>query len=241
MNFIKKLFRIKEELKTPKFNTNDINIEIDLSPEGFQKRKDEYEIIKQNSWLEINKISIRDDGVVFYDTQFVNSYEEELVDFYGIMKFSENKEYCVVFVKGFGSEKGIVALVNTTSPALLYKININSPHKCNVSNNGIVVCNDWNLHNSKSTSFFVFDINGNVIFSKRMNENIGDLCLISKDGTQAAFDTLKTYSINIVNIQKNKITHKFSKEQTKKIDIDFDKKTIILEYFDSPNKIKDIC
>ncbi|WP_395060030.1 hypothetical protein [Flavobacterium sp.] len=241
MRFLKRFFGIKGEPKAVTINVFGNDYVVDLSPEAQQKRNDDYEILKQNSWKEINEVSlVGDDGVTYYETQFVNPYEEELVNFYGRMKFSENKEYCVVFVGAFFGEKGMVALVNTTTQTLLYKINVNSPHKCNVSNNGIVACNDWNSHDSKSTSFFIFDVNGSVIFSQRMNENIGDTCLVSKDGNLAAFDTFKTYNIKIVDIENKKIIHNFSKGNTKKIDIDFEDKKIIFEYFDDTRKIKNI-
>ena len=241
MNFLKKLFGVKDKPKTATLNIFGNDYIIDLSPEAQQKRNEDYEKLKQNSWIEINEVSlVRDDGVIFYETQFVNSYEEELVNFYGKMKFSKNKEYCVVFVGSIDGEKGIVALVNTVTQTLLYKINVNSPHKCNVSNNGIVTCNDWNLHNSKSTSFFVFDITGNAIFSQRMNENIGDICLISEDGSLAAFDTFKCYNVKIVDVLNKKIIHTYSKENTKKIDFDLENKRIFFGYLDGTQKIKEI-
>lgn len=241
MGFLKKLFGSKKESKSTTINILGKDYIIDLSPEAQQKRNEDYEILKQNSWVEINKVSlVRDDGVVFYETQFVNSYEEELVNFYGKMKFSENKQYCVVFVGGFDGEKGTIALVNTVSKTLLYKVKINSPHKCNVSNNGIVICNDWNSHNSKSTSFFAFDIDGNIIFSQRMNENIGDICLINEQGNLAAFDTFKSNKVKIVDIFNKRILHNFSKDNTLNILVDLENKRVTFDFYNGDKKTKTI-
>jgi hypothetical protein len=237
---VKRLNKPKVKLKTETINIFGKDYVIDLSPEAQQKRNEEYEVIKQNSWKEIKEVDLLgDNGEVFYKTQWVNGYEQELTGFYGIMTFSPDKKYCVVFVDASNdSEKGKVALVETESKKLLYSIEVNRPHKCNVSNNGLVACNDWNSRKSKSTTFYVFDLQGNNHFSQRVNENIGDICLISIDGNYAAFDTCASYSLKIVDVNNKKIISSISKDYTTGINIDFNIRTITLQYADDKESVQ---
>lgn len=203
----KRLNKPKLKPQTETINIFGNDYVIDVSPEAQQKRKEEYEITKQNSWKENKEVDLlTDNGKVFYKTQRVNYYERELVGFYGKMIFSENKEYCVVFVgAGNDTEKGKVALVNANTRQLLYKIDINRPHKCKVSNNGLVACNDWNSREAKSTNFFVFDISGKEFFKQRVNSSVSDICLINNEGTYAAFDVLPQTELRVVDLIKKKV------------------------------------
>jgi hypothetical protein len=238
MDFFKKLFGVKDKPQTQTIEIFGNEYVIDVSPAAIQKRAENYEELKQNSWKEIVEVDfIKDDGTVFYKRQSVNTYESDFIGFYGFMKFSPNKKYCVISVDaGNDKEKGKVALVDTETKKLLYSIIVNRPHRCNVSNNGMVVCNDWNSRQSKSTTFYIFDIEGGVYFSQRVNENINDICLISSDGKYAAFDTSSSYSIKIVDVINKKLLKTYSKDNTSKIKIDLDQKTIEFHYVDETTK-----
>lgn len=238
MSFFKKLLGIKEKPQTETISIFGKDYIIDVSQEAQQKRKEEYEITKQNSWKEVIEVDFtKDDGTIFYKRQTVNTHEEDLTGFYGTMSFSPDKKYCVVFVDaGNDKEKGKVALVETESQKLLYSIEVNRPRKCNVSNIGLVSCNDSNSRQSKSATFYVFDLQGNIYFSQRINENIGDICLISSDGNYAAFDTCASYSLKIVDVNNKIIIKTISKENTNKIEIDLDQKNIVFHYIDGTNK-----
>lgn len=238
MSFFKKLLGIKENLQTETISVFGKDYIVDVSQEAQQKRKEEYEIIKQNSWQEVIEVDfIKDDKTIFYKRQTVNTHEEDLVGFYGTMRFSPDKKYCVVFVDaGNDKEKGKVALIETESQKLLYSIDVNRPRKCNVSNNGLVACNDSNSRKSKSNTFYIFNKQGNVYFSQRVNENIGDICLISSDGNYAAFDTCASYCLKIADVNNKKIMKTISKESTNKIEIDLDQKNILFHYVNGTNK-----
>lgn len=238
MSFFKKLLGIKEKPQTETVSIFGKDYIVDVSQEAQHKRKEEYELLKQNSWKEVIEVDfIKDDGTVFYKRQTVNTHEEDLTGFYGIMKFSPDKKYCVVFVDASNDkEKGKVALVETQRQKLLYSIEVNRPRKCNVSNIGLVSCNDSNSRQSKSTTFYVFDLLGNIYFSQRINENIGDLCLISSDGNYAAFDTCASYSLKIIDVINKKIMKTISKDNTNKIEIDLDQKNILFHYVNGTNK-----
>lgn len=238
MSFFKKLLGIKEKPKTQTISVFGKDYIVDISPEAQKKRKEDFEITKQNSWQEVIEVDfITDDGDIFYKRQTVNTHEEDLTGFYGTMKFSPDKKYCVVFVDASNDkEKGKVALVETQSQKLLYSIEVNRPRKCNVSNIGLVSCNDFNSRQSKSTTFYVFDLLGNIYFSQMINDNIGDLCIISSDGNYAAFDTCASYSLKIVDINNKKILKTISKDNTNKIEIDLEQKNILFHYCNGANK-----
>jgi hypothetical protein len=238
MSFFKRIFGKKGNSTTETITVLGKDYVIDLSQEAQRKRKENYEIIKQNSWKEVIEVDfVKDDGTIFFKRQTVNTHEEDLTGFYGTMRFSPDKKYCVVFVDaGNDKEKGKVALVETESQKLLYSIEVNRPRKCNVSNTGLVSCNDSNSRQSKSTTFYVYDLKGNTHFSQRINENIGDICLISSDGNYAAFDTCTSYSLKIVDVMNKKIIKTLSKDNTNKLEIDLDQKTIILHYVNGTNK-----
>lgn len=238
MSFFKRIFGINKKPQTETISIFGKDYIVDLSQEAMQKRTEEDEIIKQNSWKEVIEVDfVKDDGTVFYRKQTVNTHEQDLIGFYGFMRFSPDKKYCVVFVDASNDkEKGKVALVDTINQKLMYSILVNRPHKCNVSNNGLVACNDWNSRQSKSTSFYVFDVHGNVSFSQRVNENINDICLISSNGNYAAFDTCLSYNLKIVDVVNKKVTKTISKVDTSKIEIDLDQKHIMLHYANGATK-----
>lgn len=238
MSFFKRIFGINKKPQAETISIFGKDYIVDLSQEAMQKRTEEDEIIKQNSWKEVIEVDfVKDDGTVFYKKQTVNTHEQDLIGFYGFMRFSPDNKYCVVFVDaGNDKEKGKVALVDTINQKLLYSILVNRPRKCNVSNNGLVSCNDSNSRQSKSTSFYVFDLQGDVHFSQRINENINDICLISSNGNYAAFDTCSSYNLKIVDVVNKKVTKTISKVDTSKIEIDLDQKHIMLHYANGATK-----
>lgn len=239
MSFFKKLFGKKEKPQTETINVFGKDYVIDLSVEAQQKRAENYEIMKQNSWNEIKEVDLlTENGKVFYKIQWTNSYEQELTGFLGKMIFSENKEYCVVFVDAINTEKGIVALVNANTQQLLYKIEISRPHKCKVSNNGLVACNDWNRRGAKSTNFFVFDIFGKEHFKQRVNSSVSDVCLINNCGTYAAFDVLPQTELRVVDLINKKTIKTIPLNFNHIINITLEDNKIT--FFNNDNSKKDI-
>ncbi|MGJ5643225.1 hypothetical protein [Formosa sp. S-31] len=194
---------------------------------------------KFNIWEGSRKIDfIREDGQLFYKSERVNFREQEVIGFYGVKVFSENGAYCVVFIDGYNENKeGSVALVETKTKTVLYVNKLNRPHICNVSNNGIVICNDWMSCEKEQSSFRVFDLSGSEIFAQDLRQNIGDTCLIDENGTVAVFDTCRSYQFNIVDISRKKLIKKIDKEYTIKTNVDIENRTISLFYEDSKLKV----
>lgn len=199
MTFFKKLFGIKEKPQTETINIFGKDYVIDVSPEAQKKRNEDYEIEKLNSWKEIKEVEfIKDNGKVFYKTQWVNNYEQELTGFYGKMIFSENKQYCVVFVSGNNEEKGKIALIDTSNRKLLYKIDVKQPHRCIVANKGLVICEDW----STSCYVYVLDLKGDMLLKKRHNTSIGDAFELIDNETKFKYNINYSGQIHIINLQE---------------------------------------
>jgi len=196
---IKRLTKPKIKPQTKFVNVFGKEYVIDLSPEAQKKREEEYEIEKLNSWKQIKEINfLRDDNKVFYKTQWVNNYEKELTGFYGKMIFSENKQYCVVFVSGNNEEKGKIALIDTSNRKLLYKIDVKQPHRCIVSNKGLVICEDW----STSCYVYVLDLKGDMLLKKRHNTSIGDAFELIDNETKFKYNINYSGQIHIINLQE---------------------------------------
>ena len=194
---------------------------------------------KQNkSWFGKNEAEmIRDDGHVIYKTNWVNSIEKSLVGFYGQKRFSKNNEYCVVYQSaGNEDEKGRMALINCNKNNILYKTTtVKRPHKCDVSNNGIVICCDWKGWRDISSTLWCFNNDGQVLFKLNYRQSTGDTCIINKSGTIAVVDVCKSWEYHIIDIKNKKIIKRI-KEYTTSSHVDIEKREIVLCYDDAENK-----
>jgi hypothetical protein len=142
---------------------------------------------------------------------------EDVTGFYGTDQYSPNKLYCVSYCDGhYDNDKwknGDIALVK--GKTLLFKKKIQRPNDCYVSNDGIVICCDWQNSDALTGKFLVFDTTGEQIFSKKTTANLG-ACAVSDNSKIALFethhsDTDDANKIFIVDIQQKQIIHKFQR------------------------------
>lgn len=128
------------------------------------------------NWNGKNEVeSIRDDGYVIYKTNWVTSSEKDEIGFYGQKWYSQNNKYCVVFLPHFEEEDYNLALVHVNLKTILYKIKLQRPHRCRVTNEGFVVCEDWLGYDKPNCKIYIIDNKGNIINEKGHNTGIGDV------------------------------------------------------------------
>jgi hypothetical protein len=176
------------------------------------------------------------DGTLFNDK---NNHEITIADiagFYGSNEYSPNKNYCVTYCDGhYENEQwknGSLALIKEMT--LLFKKEIQRPNDGYVSNDGFVICCDWQNSNELIGTFLIFDTAGEQIFAKKTSANLGT-CAISDNSKFALFethnsDTEDSNSISIVDIEQKKIIHKFQRPCSfNSAIIDTDKKLIKLK------------
>src|SRR5690606_33099685 len=93
-------------------------------------------------WAGSNKIErIREDGYVVFEINRVNYDQRKIVGFYGLKRYSGNGNFCCVYLDG--DEKYNLALIDVFTNEVLFTKKLKRPHRCRVSNSGIVVCEDW--------------------------------------------------------------------------------------------------
>ena len=184
MSFFKKLFGIKPTPQNFTVNVFGKDYTIDVSPEAQELRRKEYEVEYNNRWIGINEVDfVSDNGVIIYKSNRVSSSEQEQVGFYGLKWFSDNNKYCVVFLAHDDVEHNL-ALVDVECKEIIYKIKLQRPHRCRLTNEGIVVCEDWGVPGKPNSFIFVFDANGNQIIKKTHNTGIGDVFqLVANENT----------------------------------------------------------
>lgn len=209
----------KEELFTIKSEnvaSNTIQVTIDLNKKEFLKRAKE--------------------GALFNDKNNHEITSEDVAAFYGSNEYSPNKNYCVTYCDGYYENElwknGNLALIKEMS--LLFKKEIQRPNNCYVSNDGFVICCDWQNSNELTGMFLIFDTAGKQIFARKTSANLG-ACAISDNSKIALFetynsDTEDSNSIFIVDIEQKKIIHKFERPASfNTAFIDTDKKLVKLK------------
>ena len=199
MSFFKNLFRSKNKPESITINVLGKDYVIDMSEEAMKERKSNHDIEVQNRWQGKNEIeSVRDDGYVIYKTNRVTSTEQEQVGFYGKKRFSEDGKYCSVYLPHDGNFN--IALVDVELQEIIYKGKLQRPHRCRVSNNGIVVCEDWLGHDSASLRLYIFSKNGNIISQHSHKTGIGDVFEFIENETKFKYNMNYSGKIHIINI-----------------------------------------
>lgn len=202
MSFLKKLFGIKEEPKTVVINVLGNNYNIDISPEAQQKRKQKYELDNKNRWKGSNQIeSVRDDGYLIYKLNRVSNPEREQIGIYGLKWFSNNNEFCVVYLKDDNVDFNI-GLVKVEEKQILYKVKLERPHRCRLTNNGLVICEDCGKQNGSSNYIYVIGIDGTILYKKRHNSVIGDTFELFENETKFKYNINYTGQIHIINLSE---------------------------------------
>lgn len=142
---------------------------------------------------------------------------EDITGFYGSDQYSPNKLYCVSYCDGYYDndkwKDGDIALVK--GKTLLFKKKIQRPNDCYVSNDGIVICCNWQNSDELTGNFLVFDTTGEQLFSKKTTANLG-ACAISNNSKIALFETHYSNTddankIFLVDILQKQIIHKFQR------------------------------
>lgn len=154
------------------------------------------------NWLGKNEIeSIRDDGYIIYKSNRVNPSEREQIGIYGLKWFSENNKFCVVYLAHNDIDFNI-GLVDIEQKNILYKLKLNGPHRCRLTNNGLVICEDWGNGNSNSNYIYVINYKGVILFKKRHNSSIGDIFELIDDQTKFKYNMNYSGQIHIINLQE---------------------------------------
>jgi len=154
------------------------------------------------NWLGKNEIeSVRDDGYIIYKSNRVSSAEREQIGFYGLKWFSENNKFCVVYLAHNDVDFNI-GLVDKEQNKILYKLKLNSPNRCRLTNNGLVICEDWGDHNSNSSYIYVIDNKGGILYKKRHNSTIGDTFDLIDNQTKLNYNISYSGQIHIINLQE---------------------------------------
>jgi hypothetical protein len=142
---------------------------------------------------------------------------EDVTGFYGSDEYSYNKVFCVSYCDGYYENNkrklGEIALVKDKT--LLFKKKIPRPNDCKVSNEGIVICCDWNSYDGLDGRFLIFDTTGKQLFSKKTNANLGT-CAISDDSKIAIFETHNAQNndgnkVFIVDVELKKLIQTFER------------------------------
>jgi len=203
MYFFKKLFGIKAKPQTETINVFGKDYVIDLSPEAMANRKDEYDQEKENSWIGTNEVeSIRTDGHIIYKSNRVSFVEQEQIGIYGLKWYSENNNYCAVYLPHSDKEFNL-GLVDVRLKKVIYKIKLQRPSRCRVTNEGIIVCEDRGSHESPSCYVYVLDINGNQTVKKRHNTGIGDIFELIENETMFRYSLNQTGKIYTIDQLKS--------------------------------------
>lgn len=192
MGFFKKIFKKKkQEPEIFKIEMFGKEFNVDVSKTALTKYADKHSKLKDTAWEGANEIErIRDDGVILYKSNWVTSYERDEIGFHGLKRYSENNKYCVVFVDNTKDLKENIALVDVPTKQILFKIKLQRPHRCYVSNEGFTICEDWEGYESAACSLYLLDNSGKILKQNRHTTGIGDLFMFTEN--QKTF----TYNIN---------------------------------------------
>ena len=167
----------------------------------------------------INRIK---NGSIKNSNQTFENTIEDIAGFYGTESYSKNGLYCVYYSDGYYEgekwKNGEIALINVNEKSLLFKKRIKRPNDCKVSNNGIIVCPDWQSHKGSSGKLIILNSKGEKLFERRTTANLGN-CFISMDSKIVVFETYSSETpdsnkIFVVDVNKSEIIHSFSRPIT---------------------------
>ncbi len=167
----------------------------------FGKKK---EIISEtlNQWEGINEVeSLREDGHIIYKSNRVSSLERQQIGIYGLKWYSNNNKYCVVYLSDNDVDYNI-GLVETITKQILFKIKLDRPHRCRLTNEGLIVCEDWGQHNCNSSYIYLIDNTGKILLKKRHNSAIGNIFELIENETKFKYNLNYTGELKIIDLQK---------------------------------------
>ncbi|MPL54924.1 hypothetical protein SDC9_00390 [bioreactor metagenome] len=186
--------------KKQNFSRNEIII--DLSEKSLLERKKKYNEDVENLWVGKNEIErIREDGYIIYKSKRVTPPEREQVGFYGLKWFSENGKFCVVYLSDFENIDYNLALIDTKTKTILYKKKLIRPKTCRLTNNGVVICNDWGDYNLSSNTIYCIDKFGSVILKKRHNSLVGEIFQLIENESKFKYNLNYSGKIFTIDIE----------------------------------------
>lgn len=155
-----------------------------------------------NLWQGSNEIErIRDDGNIIYKSNRVNSDERQQIGIYGLKWFSNNLKFCVVYM-AHEDEDFNLGLVDVQQQKILFRIKLQRPHHCRVSNNGIIVCEDWGIQNNITCNIYILDINGDILLNKKHNVSLGDTFELIENESKFKYNLNYSGRVKIIELLK---------------------------------------
>lgn len=158
------------------------------------------ETLVQCDWKGKNTIeSIRDDGYIIYKSNRVTASERKQIGFYGLKWYSENCNYCAVYLRNEAEDNNI-GLVDVRNKKVLFKTKLQRPHRCRVTNTGLIVCEDWGNPDKVLNYVYVLDINGKVLLKKRHNSIIGDTFELIEKETKFRYNLNYSAKVHVIEL-----------------------------------------
>lgn len=152
-------------------------------------------------WKGCNMVErVRDDGYVIYKSNRVTREEREQVGFYGTKWYSENGKYCAVYLP-HDDDPFNLALVDVPSGAILFKSKLQRPHRCRVTNTGILICDDWGSHDARTCYLYVIGKDGKKLYEKRHNSMLGDTFELTENETVFVYELNYSHKKFTVGLQ----------------------------------------
>lgn len=177
MNFFKKLFQGTAKPKSETITVNLLGKDfiVDISAEAREEYAANHAQQLRDIWKGSNEVEmVRPDGYTVYKSNRVTSVEREAIGFYGLKWYSDNGKYCVVYLSQ-SDETYNVGLVDVANKQIIYRIRLKRPHRCRVTKNGVVICEDWGGHDTLATKIYILGNTGLIINEKRHNAALGDI------------------------------------------------------------------
>ena len=200
MNFFKKILsKASDNVKETKQDVKNITIEIDLSREAMEKHKEASKLEQANIWqYNEPKIDFYDStGNPVYERVWVNQSERNVVEFFGVKTYSENKMYCIVGTMSNNYNFNI-ALVDVAARKVLFKHKYKTPSIYAVSNSGKIAFVERHPNSDKLS---ILDKDGNKIFEKRHNSFISEKPFnFPEDNSQFIYELHTTHKMITIDL-----------------------------------------
>lgn len=108
-------------------------------------------------------------------------------DFFPQISRSPDRAYLSASVDGY-NENGKLALVNLSTRQVLWICSVPRPHEALVTNDGLVLVQDWGERGELNGSFVAFDVNGNQLWKHDFDANVLDSG-VSRSGARSFVST----------------------------------------------------
>lgn len=176
-----KLFNFFKRSKTSKQEQNSLQEDVlaDVTDLYYKMALESNGNIKKDK-----KIVVSDDFVVIKEINYIGFFPV----------YSDNKEYMVCctdsHIKSIDGKETTINgnIIVCKGDNVLFQKEIPRPNDAKVSDNGIIIVNDWVNYKDLCGEFLIFDDKSNLLFSKKVNANLYNNGL-SNSGKYACFQT----------------------------------------------------